>query len=34
LDLTHRGFVAVPLTVEPGLHAEVSPPAQLRAWLG
>src|SRR5262249_21487413 len=33
-SLAHRGFVAVPLTLEPGLHAEGSAPAELRAWMG
>ncbi len=31
--LGHRGFVAVPLSIEPGVRAEVSAPAELRAWL-
>jgi phosphomevalonate kinase len=32
-SLAHRGLLAVPLTLERGLHAEVSSPAELRAWL-
>ena len=32
-SLTLRGFVAVPLTLERGLRAELDPPPQLRAWL-
>ena len=31
--LGHRGFTAVPLPIEPGVRAESSPPAELRAWL-
>ncbi|HEY3586957.1 MAG TPA: phosphomevalonate kinase [Myxococcaceae bacterium] len=31
--LGHRGFVAVPLPIEPGARAESSTPAELRAWL-
>jgi phosphomevalonate kinase len=31
--LEHRGFVAVPLSVEPGVRAESSAPPELRAWL-
>ena len=31
--LAHRGFVAVPLTIEPGVRAESSAPPELRAWL-
>ena len=31
--LGHRGFVAVPLSVESGVRAESSTPAELRAWL-
>jgi len=32
--LAHRGFVAVPLSLEPGVRAESSTPPELRAWLG
>jgi phosphomevalonate kinase len=32
--LGHRGFVAVPLSLEPGVRAESSTPPELRAWLG
>jgi len=32
-SLTHRGFFAVPLTLEPGLRAELDPPPELRRWL-
>jgi len=31
--LGHRGFVAVPLSIEPGVRAESAAPADLRAWL-
>jgi phosphomevalonate kinase len=31
--LEHRGFVAVPLSLEPGVRAESSAPPELRAWL-
>ncbi len=31
--LGHRSFVAVPLAIEPGVRAEPSAPAELRAWL-
>jgi len=31
--LGHRGFVAVPLSLEPGVRAESSTPHELRAWL-
>jgi len=31
--LGHRGFVALPLTLEPGVRSEASIPAELRAWL-
>jgi phosphomevalonate kinase len=31
--LGHRGFVAVPLSFEPGVRAESSVPDELRAWL-
>jgi phosphomevalonate kinase len=31
--LAHRGFVAVPLAIEPGVRAESSVPPELRAWL-
>jgi len=31
--LGHRGFVAVPLSIEPGVRAESSVPDELRAWL-
>ena len=31
--LGHRGFVAVPLSVEAGVRAESSAPPKLRAWL-
>jgi phosphomevalonate kinase len=31
--LSHRGFVAVPLSIEPGVRAEASAPGELRAWL-
>jgi len=29
----HRGFVAVPLSFEPGVRAEITTPSELRAWL-
>ena len=32
-SLTHRGFVAVPLTLEPGLRAELDAPPELQRWL-
>jgi phosphomevalonate kinase len=32
-SLTHRGFVALPLGLEPGVRAEAEAPALLRAWL-
>ena len=32
-SLAHRGFVAVPLTLEPGLRAELDAPPELRRWL-
>jgi phosphomevalonate kinase len=32
-SLTQRGFVAVPLRLEPGVKAEVEAPPLLRAWL-
>jgi phosphomevalonate kinase len=32
-SLTHRGFVALPLSLEPGVRAEANPPGLLRAWL-
>jgi phosphomevalonate kinase len=32
-SLAHRGFVAVALSIEPGVSAEAESPAQLRAWL-
>lgn len=31
--LGHRGFVAVPLSVEPGVRAETFAPPELRSWL-
>jgi len=31
--LGHRGFTAVPLSIEPGVRAESSTPPELRAWL-
>jgi phosphomevalonate kinase len=31
--LGHRGFVALPLSIEPGVRAESAAPAELRAWL-
>jgi len=31
--LRHRGFVALPLSVEPGVRAETSAPVELRSWL-
>ena len=31
--LGHRGFVAVPLSFEPGVRSESSAPPELRAWL-
>ena len=31
--LGHRGFVAVPLPIEPGVRAESAVPPELRAWL-
>lgn len=31
--LGHRGFVAVPLSFEHGVRAEISTPSELRAWL-
>ncbi len=31
--LGHRGFVAVPLSIEPGVRAESGVPPELRAWL-
>ena len=32
-SLAYRGFVAVPLTFERGLHAELDAPPELRRWL-
>jgi phosphomevalonate kinase len=32
-SLAHRGFVAVALSIEPGVSAEAESPAQLRGWL-
>jgi len=32
-SLGHRGFVALPLSFEPGVKAEVNAPEPLRAWL-
>jgi phosphomevalonate kinase len=32
-SLAHRDFVAVPLTLEPGLRAELDPRPELRRWL-
>jgi hypothetical protein len=32
-SLAHRGFVAVPLSFEPGIRAEAAAPALLRGWL-
>jgi hypothetical protein len=31
--LTHRGFVTLPLRLEPGVRAEAETPPVLRAWL-